>query len=33
MSFFERRPPNVSVKTKTSARVMEVARAPIIHLF
>jgi CRP/FNR family transcriptional regulator, cyclic AMP receptor protein len=30
MSFFERRPPNVSVKAKTSARVMEVARAPII---
>ncbi len=30
MSFFERRPPNVSVKAKTIARVMEVARAPII---
>jgi CRP/FNR family transcriptional regulator, cyclic AMP receptor protein len=30
MSFFERRPPNVSVEAKTSARVMEVARGPII---
>jgi CRP-like cAMP-binding protein len=30
MSFFEKRPPSVSVKAKTTARVMEVARAPII---
>ncbi len=30
MSFFERQPPNVSVKANGSARVMEVARAPII---
>ena len=30
MSFFEKRPPSVSVKAKTTARLMEVARAPII---
>ena len=30
MSFFERRPPNVSVKAKVAARVMELARAPIV---
>jgi CRP-like cAMP-binding protein len=30
MSFFERRPPSVSVKAQSTARVMEVARAPII---
>jgi hypothetical protein len=30
MSFFERRPPNVWVKAQTTARMMEVARAPII---
>jgi CRP-like cAMP-binding protein len=30
MSFFERRPPNVSVKAKVAARVMEVARAPVV---
>ena len=30
MSFFERRPPNVWVKAQTTARVVEVASAPII---
>lgn len=30
MSFFERRPPNVTVRAKVAARLMEVARAPIV---